>query len=120
MGIYNSLPRGSQVKLWGGYSTKKVGDNVSSFGLPKYVVLLREGGYVIVEDGKITKIVENYGRKYYYPEDFPGISCFDKWGNDAYSITDLMGTGLFGENYYWKASENTLPDVGQRSTVADL
>jgi len=106
MGTYNCFPKGSQVKLWNcDMSTKVVGDIVPDFGLDKYIVLLREGGYVIVEKGKITKIVENHGRKYYYPEDFPGIPCYNKWGCLVESKDDLIGTfqGLIGmaDPYYW-------------------
>lgn len=105
MGIYNCLPKGSQVKLWDcDMGTKKVGDYVSSFGLPKYVVLLREGGYVFVENGMITKITENRGRKYYVPEDFPNIPCFDKWGGLVNSRDELIGAlqGIMGmdDSYY--------------------
>ena len=92
MGVYDTLPRGSQVKLW--YSemgVKIIGDAVPDFNIDKYVVLLREGGYVQVEKGIITKIVENYGRKYYYPENFPNVICFDKWGCEVGSRKDLIG-----------------------------
>lgn len=108
MGVYDMLPRGSQLKLWGcEMVTRKVGDTVPDFNLDKYVVLLREGGYVLVEKGKIAKIVENYGKKYYYPEDFAGISCFDKWGSPVSSRDSLIGqfNGLAGmdDPYYFRS-----------------
>jgi len=60
MGVYDMLPKGSQLKLWNcEMITKKVGDSVPDFDLPEYVVLLREGGYVKVTAGKITEIKEN-------------------------------------------------------------
>lgn len=108
MSIYDMLPRGSQVKLWDcTMETKQVGDVVSSFGLEKYIVLLREGGYVIVEKGIITKIVENYGRKFYYPEDFPNIPCVDKWGAPIQCREDLAGTlsNIFADPYYYPIKE---------------
>jgi len=92
MGVYDYLPKGSQVKLWDCMmTTREVGDAVGDFGLPKYVILLREGGYVLVEKGIITKIVENHGRKFYLPQDFPNITCFDKWGNEVQDASDLRG-----------------------------
>lgn len=101
IGVYDSLPKGSQVKCWGcEMESKKVGDHVPDFGETQYVVLLREGGFVKVEKGIITQIVENYGRKYYYPKDFPGIQCVDKWGSPVNSPNDLLGSGIMGEGYY--------------------
>ena len=107
MGVYDCLPKGSQVKLWDcDMTTKRIGDAVPSFDLPKYVVLLREGGYVLVENGVITKIVENHGRKFYVPEDFPDIPCFDKWGDSIKSRNELIGQfqGIAGmdDPYYRK------------------
>jgi hypothetical protein len=88
-------------------TTKKVGDKVPDFGLPMYVVLLREGGYVIVSLGEIVKIVENNGRKYYYPEDFPDTPCFDKWGGQVRSKDNLIGAfqGISGmdDPYYFRS-----------------
>ena len=99
MSNYDSLPKGSRVKLWGcKMEDKKVGDRV---GRGDYIVLLQEGGYVRVKDNVIEKIVENYGRKLYYPEDFPTFACFDKWGNKVKSASDLEGTGTLGHHYYW-------------------
>lgn len=99
MGVYDYLPRGSQVKCWNcEMEPKKVGDNVGG-DYPEYIVLLREGGYVRVKDGVIVRIVENYGRKFYYPEDFPTFPCIDKWGGFVENRKDLEGTGL---NYYYK------------------
>lgn len=95
MGIYDVLPKGSQVKLWNCIGLKKVGDTVASFDLEKYVVLLREGGYVIVDNGVITDIVEYDDnckcKKNYCPNDFTGIKCFDKWGNFISSADELVG-----------------------------
>ena len=57
MGLFDTLPRGSQLKLWYcDMTTKRVGDAVPDFGLDKYVVLLREGGYVIVDKQQRTNI----------------------------------------------------------------
>ncbi len=105
MSVYDMLPRGSQLKCWGSeMKTKHVGDAVYDFGYDEYVILLREGGYVKVEKGVITKIVENYGRKYYHPEDFLGISCFDKWGCLVLAGETMVGTydGMLGmkDPYY--------------------
>jgi len=69
---------------------KNVGDAVPDFGLPEYIVLLREGGFVRVKDGIITEIKENSNLDY-YPEDFPDIICFDKWGSRVGSYEDLIG-----------------------------
>lgn len=101
MGLFDMLPRGSQVKCWEcEMNTHKVGDIVPPF-YPKYIVLLQEGGYVKVEGGNITKIIENKGRKYYYPEDFPGIPCIDKWGGIVPDKKHLP-TGMFDSPYYKK------------------
>lgn len=100
MGMYDCLPKGSQVKLWDcTLDCKHVGDEVLDFGLPEYIVLLREGGYIKVEEGKITYIEENQGPPYYYPKDFPNIPCFDKYGNPVTAKEDLAGQfqGLLGE-----------------------
>ena len=78
--------------------TKKVGDVVAGGDC---IVLLQEGGYVRVTNGVIKKIVENYGRKLYYPEDFPGERCIDKWGNEIKTAKDLEGACMFGNHYYW-------------------
>ena len=107
MGVYDMLPKGSQLKLWNcEMTTKKVGNKVPDFGLPMYVVLLREGGYVVVSLGEIVKIVENNGRKLYTPEDFPDIPCFDKWGGRVGSEKELIGEfqGIAGmdDPYYWR------------------
>ena len=103
MGIYDFLPKGSQVKLWGcNLELKKVGDSVPSFNIPEYVILLRAGGYVIVKNDIITKIVENKGTKYYYPKDFPYMPCFDKWGNHVNNDIDLEDNGIMGEQYYYE------------------
>jgi len=91
MGVYDILPDGSQVKCWNcEMVTKKVGDSVPDFGLEEYIVLLREGGYVRVKNGVITEIKENSNIDY-YPEDFEGVPCFDKWGSPVYSRDDLVG-----------------------------
>lgn len=106
MGIYDILPEGSQVKLWDSEEgvTRRVGDTVPSFGVDKYVVLLREGGYVLVEGGIITEIRENT-KINYYPEDFPDQTCLDKWGCEVGSRHDLVGQfqGIMGmeDPYYW-------------------
>jgi len=107
MGVYDMLPKGSQVKLWScEMVTKKVGDVVPAFGLEEYVVLLREGGFVRVVNGTITEIREN-SKLDYYPEDFPNIICFDKWGCEVGSHSDLVGEfqGMVGmdDPYYFRS-----------------
>ena len=109
MGVYDMLPEGSQVKLWDcEMVTKKIGDAVPDFGLPEYIVLLREGGYVRVKDGVIAEIKEN-SKIDFYPEDFPDIVCFDKWGCEIGSHKDLIGQfqGLAGmdDPYYFRSEE---------------
>jgi len=95
MGVYDCLPRGGQVKLWEcAMGIKNVGDIVPTFEVEKYVVLLREGGYILVKNGVITKIIENLGRKFYTPEDFRDIPCFDKWGCKVHNTQDLKGRFL--------------------------
>ena len=103
MSAYDMLPRGSQLKCWNcDMKTYKVGDKVWAL-YPEYIVLLVEGGYVRVKAGIITKIVENRGRKAYYPEDFPQIPCIDKWGARIETKTDLNHSNFFGGKYYlWK------------------
>ena len=108
MGMFDCLPKGSQVKLWDcTLATKEVGDTVLDFGLPRYIVLLREGGYVLVEEGIITLIEENNGKQYYYPEDFPSIPCFDKYGNQVSNRNDLVGElqEIMEDPYYTREKE---------------
>jgi len=107
MGVYDMLPEGSQVKLW--YCemvTKKIGDTVPDFSLGEYIVLLREGGFVRVKNGIITEIREN-SKIDYYPEDFEGLVCFDKWGCEVGSHKDLIGEfqGMAGmdDPYYFRS-----------------
>lgn len=111
MSIYDMLPKGSQVKCWNcEMETKHVGDSVlclsfdTSLKDSDYVILLREGGYVKVEDGIITDIREQSNMNY-YPEDFSDYLCIDKWGNEVHSYSDLIGQfhGLNGmdDPYYW-------------------
>lgn len=107
MGVYDMLPKGSQVKLWDcEMVTKKKGDQVPDFGLPEYVVLLREGGFVRVENGTITEIRENGALKF-YPEDFPGIVCLDKYGGRVEKYDQLIGQfqGIAGmdDPYYFRS-----------------
>jgi len=87
-------------------TTKNVGDSVPDFSLPEYVVLLREGGFVRVKDGIITEIRENSNLDY-FPEDFPGIACFDKYGGRVDSHEDLAGElqGVAGmdDPYYFRS-----------------
>lgn len=95
MGIYNWLPKGSQVKLWDSWGEVNIGDTVPNFDVEKYVVLLREGGYVLVKKGVITEIVEYSSnckcKKNCCPKDFPGVKCLDKWGNVVTSADELIG-----------------------------
>ena len=109
--MFDSLPKGSQVKLWyRDMTTKKVGDTVPDFGLDAYVVLLREGGYVLVEKGVITQVLEE--KLYFSPLNFPDIVCFDKWGAQLFGAEDLTNTGLLGnEDYYF--DRHTQPGAGE-------
>lgn len=97
MGVYDSLPNGSQVKCWGcEMITKKIGDTVCPARFSPddsgYVVLLREGGYVRVQDGIITEIVEDGVPR--YPDQFD-VPCIDKYGSEITEREDLVG-GLQG------------------------
>lgn len=115
MGMYDVLPRGSQVNLW--YctlDTKDVGDKVPTFGFSQYIVLLREGGYVLVEEGKIVYIEETEGKRYYLPEDFPGIPCFDKYGRSVLTKEDLSRQfqGLLGrEDPHYLRKEGDVMEI---------
>lgn len=103
MGVYDTLPKGSQVKLWDcEMVTKKVGDKVPDFSLDEYIVLLREKGYVRVKNGVIVEIREGTKLKY-YPEDFDKTPCFDKWGTRVATHEDLIGEfqGLIDDPYYF-------------------
>ena len=100
MSTYDMLPRGSQVKCWGcDMRHLKEGDEVSNLGMNSYIVLLREGGFVRVDEGVIAKIVE--GGTPHYPEEFQ-VPCIDKWGSLIPSREDLKGTGILGEDYYYE------------------
>ena len=101
MGVYDCLPKGSQVKLWNcEMLALNVGSKVPDFGLKEYIVLLREGGYIRVIDGRIIEIVEDGVPR--YPDDFRRYSCFDKWGLNIKTDEDLKGSGILGEDYYFK------------------
>ncbi len=69
------------------------------------MVLLREGGFVRVKDGIITEIKENSNIDF-YPEDFEGVPCFDKWGGRVSSHNELIGQfqGISGmdDPYYFR------------------
>ena len=98
MGNYDMLPKGSQVKCWGcDYKTYHVGDEVYAY-FPEYNVLLAEGGYVHVKEGKIVAIIEE-DDKAYYPEDF-AFPCIDKWGGEVKTAIDLEHANLLGGYYY--------------------
>lgn len=100
MGVCDMLPKGSQVKLWECEMLgKEIGSKVPSFDLPSYIVILREGGFVKVNKGKIVKIQEEH-HKPYYPEDFAPIPCFDKWGGQINNRSELEPTDPFCY-YYW-------------------
>ena len=100
MSSYDMLPEGSQVKCWGCEGeTKQVGDTVPDLGLANYTVLVREGGYVKVDNNVIAVIVEDGIRR--SPEDFPTSICLDKWGSLLVTAGDLKATGLIGEDYYY-------------------
>lgn len=97
MGLFDMLPKGSQVKIWDcimkGY---QVGDEVPMEG--DYVVLLVEGGFVRVKNGVISDMAED--AKPRFPEDFPDETCYDKWGQIISSKDELFGTGMFGTDYH--------------------
>jgi len=106
MSVYDILPKGNQVKLWNcEMITKRIGDSVPNLGPEEYIVLLRRGGYVHVKNDIITEIKEDEVN--YYPEDFNGMICFDKWGKIINSRDDLVGIfhGLAGMNdpYYFRS-----------------
>lgn len=97
MGVYDMLPKGSQIKCWEcNMKVKNIGDRVPSLYL-EYIVLLREGGFVRVKDGIIKEIVEDHKPR--YPEDFPGIPCIDKWGK-LVPNKDSLPKGMFESQYY--------------------
>ena len=98
MNTYDTLPDGSQVKCWECESRMLVVDRlVPDLGMEEYVVLLREGGYVKVEDRVIVEIVEDDVPR--FPEDFK-VPCIDKWGSTVRNRKDLKKVGALGENYY--------------------
>ena len=100
MGVYDMLPKGSQLKCWGcAMETKKVGDSVPDYGEAEYVVLLQEGGFARVVDGSISEIVEDNEPR--YPEDFPRILTIDKWGDAVEKKEDLRGRCVFDYHYYF-------------------
>lgn len=104
MGVYDTLPGGSQVKCWDcDGPTKQVGDMVPELA-PEYVVLLREGGYVHVLGGVIVEIVEDGVLR--YPERFT-IPCFDKYGTQVYFGSSMVGPldGLLGMDDVYFHSE---------------
>jgi len=90
MGVYDTLPNGSQVKCWGSMMRMlDVGSKVGKLGDKKdYIVLLREGGYVKVIKKKIVKISSHREKK--CPCDFK-LPVFDKWGDRVYCMNDLHG-----------------------------
>ena len=99
MGVYDILPKGSQVKCWKCEMRHlDVGDKVGKLnGYKDYIVLLREGGYVIVTKKKISLILEDSTVRGVYNETLP---VFDKYGNEIHSMGELKG--LLGENYYYE------------------
>jgi hypothetical protein len=80
MGLFDILPKGSQVKCWDSTMRSiKVGDFVCPLIKKSHIIILQEGGFVNVNSkGKIITIVED-GIHYNY-DDFI-YPCFDKWGN---------------------------------------
>lgn len=99
MGVYDMLPKGSQLKCWDcDMTTKQVGDSVTDY-FPEYIVLLQEGGFARVKDGIITEIVED--GKPRYPEDFSRLPCIDKWGDVVENKDALEGRCMFGYHYYF-------------------
>lgn len=100
MGVYDCVGKGSQVKLWDcEFKQYQEGDQVYDYGCSEYAVLLGEGGYVRVKEGKIVEIVDD--GKPYYPEEFAPVVCLDKWGGVVASSDDLKGRAMFGYHYYW-------------------
>jgi len=104
MSVYDTLPNGSQVKCWGcDMEILHVGDSVYNYDVESYIVLLREGGHVTVENGTITEIVED--GKPYSPEDFT-VPCMDKWGGWVMNRSDLKGTTeIVSEEPYYPEDE---------------
>lgn len=102
MSMYDVLPHGAQLKLWGcDMVVKKVGDVVPDFGQPEYIVLLREGGYVRVKNGVIIEIKEDRNLSL-YPEDF-NVPCYDKWGGLVVTRDKLCGLfSSIDDPYYYK------------------
>jgi len=99
MGVYDTLPKGSQVKCWDSTGRKAIGNAVSSAYGAIYIVLLQEGGFVRVIEGSIFEIVEDDQPR--YPEDFPNLPCVDKWGDIVEKKEDLEGRCMFGYDYYF-------------------
>jgi hypothetical protein len=93
MGVYDILPKGSQVKCWSNdFRRINVGDYVIPLLKKRHYILLQEGGYVEVHaTGRVLKIVED--KTPYTDADF-GSRCFDKWGNrwseESYKVDDSI------------------------------
>ena len=100
MGIYDTLPKGSQVKCWDcNMEEKRIGDIVLPSYDEDYIVLLQEGGYVRVSEDVITEIVEDGVPR--YPEEFAPIGCIDKWGEGVSDKESLEGRCMFDYHYYF-------------------
>lgn len=83
MSLYDILPEGSQVKCWWSeMKGVKEKDGVPTIaGYSSYIVLLREGGAVVVKDCTVIYIIESV-----YHEDgglIERVPVFDKYGNEV-------------------------------------
>ncbi len=93
MGVYEVLDipgcEGAQVKCWQcEMCIVRVGDEVPAIGgHESYVVALREGGYIIIEDGKVAR---------WEAELTAEGPIFDKWGG----VLGPESTGIMGEGYF--------------------
>lgn len=92
MGVYEVLDipgcEGAQVKCWWcELKAVKVGDEVPAVGgCDSYAVALREGGYVVIEDGRIARWEKELTAEW---------PIFDKWGCEL----SKESVGIMGEEY---------------------
>ena len=107
MGLYDSfdLPGtpadGAQVKCFDcEMHTFKAGDEMPWSG--DYAIALREGGYAVISDGRLTTWQEEA------PTSGP---IYDKWG--APFVGDVPNTGLLGEDYFFAQSPKTGTGKGE-------
>ena len=100
MGAVDYLPGGGQTKCWKCENKIiDVGKKVGKLDKEKnYIVLLREGGYVLVLKGKIASIAKT-DQKCDDISFFDPLPVFDKYGNRIQDIENYKG--LFGYDYYF-------------------